>query len=103
MFNIKAIASVLGVTLAILFASNLEAGHHHRNCRRSHVNINIGPVVPAPTYIVRSPAYAPIYVAPQPVVAYPVYQTVYEPIYEPVYVAPQPRLFTGFSFGWFFH
>lgn len=98
MFNLKAIASVLGVSFAILFAStlNLEAGHHHRCCR-SGVSFNIRPVVPAPTYVVTSPAYtyAPIYVpAPQPVVAYPVYQ--------PVYVVPQPRLFSGFSFNWFF-
>jgi hypothetical protein len=97
MFNIKAIAGVLVVTFAILFATSpiLEARHCHHHCNQSRVNINFGPIVPAPAYVVSSPAYAPIYVAPQPVYAYPVYQ--------PVYVAPQPRLFTGFSFGWFFH
>lgn len=94
MFNLKMIG-VCGITLALLFLSapNLEARHcHHGRCRTS-VNFNFGPVVPAPSYVVASPAYAPVYV-PQPVVAYPVYQ--------PVYVAPQPSLFTGFSFGWFF-
>ncbi len=100
MFNLKIFASVLSVTLAVLFVStpNLEAGHrHHQHCR-SRVNINVGPVVPGPSYVVRSPAYAPVYpvyVAPQPVVAYPVYQ--------PVYVVQQPSFFSGFSFGWFFH
>ncbi|QLH34746.1 MAG: hypothetical protein HWD61_00265 [Parachlamydiaceae bacterium] len=103
MFNLKAIASVIGITFAILFVATpvLEAGHHRGHCRRSSVSINIGPTVAAPTYVVRSPAYVvaspayePICYAPQPVVAYPVYQ--------PVYVAPQPQIFTGFSFGWFF-
>lgn len=96
MFNLKATVAILGAATAILFASspNLEAGHWHRHHPRSHVNFHFGPVVPAPTYIVESPAYVPVYVAPQPVVTYPVYQT--------VYVAPQPRLFTGFSFNWFF-
>lgn len=98
MFNLKIFGSVLAVTFAILFVSttNLEAGHHRHHCCRSRVNVNVGPVFPGPSYVVSSPAYAyaPVYVAPQPVVAYPVYQ--------PVYVVPQPRLFTGFSFGWFF-
>lgn len=99
MFNLKVLLSILGVSFAIICAStpNLEAGHHHRHhhCRgRSNLSINIGPTFPSPTYVVTSPAYVPVY-APQPVVAaYPVYQ--------PVYVVPQPRLFSGFSFNWFF-
>lgn len=97
MFNFKAIACILGVTVGILFTSttNLEAGHHRHHCRRSNVSINFGAVAPAPTYVIRSPAVTPVYVAPQPVIAYPVYQ--------PVYVLPpQPRLFSGFSFSWIF-
>lgn len=91
MFNLKAILAVLGVAVAILFAStpNLEAGHHRHHCRRPHIA-----VVQAPSYVVSRPVYTPVYVTPQPVVAYPVYQ--------PVYIAPEPRLFTGFSFNWFF-
>lgn len=104
MFNYKALAAILGVTFVILFAStpNLEAGHHHRrHCHRSNVSINFGAVAPAPTYVVRSPAYAPVYLAPQPVYVTPQPVVAY-PVYETVYVAPQPRLFSGFSFGWFF-
>ncbi|MBN9377820.1 MAG: hypothetical protein BGO14_04210 [Chlamydiales bacterium 38-26] len=104
MFNFKSIASLLAVTFAILFTSSvsLEAGHYERHhCRRSHVNVHVNPTVCGSRYLVRSPAYVPVYGAPQPVIAYPAPQPVIAyPVYQPVYVAPQPTL--GLSFSWFF-
>lgn len=113
MSSLKIVASMLCLTFAILFVSkaNVEAGHHrHHHCHRSNVSINIG--ASAPAYIVRSPAYTPVYYAPQPVVSYPVYEPAYapqpmyvaypQPVYQPVYIERQPSLFTGFSFGCFF-
>lgn len=100
MFNMKTIVGLLATTCALLVVSapSLEAGHCHRNhCRRSNVNINVGPVVSAPAYVVRSPCYAPVYgyyPTPAPVVVYPT------PVYQPVYVAPAPSF--GFSFNWLF-
>jgi hypothetical protein len=104
MINKKALAGILGFTMAILFfcAPVLEAGHcRGPHCRRSSVSVNVGPVIQSPAYVVTSPVYEPVYVVqPAPVVVYQ--QPVYRPVYRPVYVAPQPTLFTGFSFNWFF-
>ena len=97
MFNFKTVACILGVSFAILYAytPDLEAGHyHHHRGPRTRVNIQVGPAIPPPSYIVSSPVYQPVCWGPQPVIAYPVYQ--------PVYIAPPQPIFTGLSFSWFF-
>jgi hypothetical protein len=98
MFNLKNIIGILSVTVAILCvsATSLEAGHcRGYRCNRNVVSVNMSPtyVASSPAYVVERSYYQPVYAVPaQPVV---VYQA-------PVYVAPQPRVFSGFSFNWFF-